>query len=160
MSTETIPAGGQLYALGAITAAKQPDFPRGLDLTIGGTAGDINASTVTVYGTNFAGTAISEDFGLSEDAAEVLHGAKAFKTVTKVLVPAQDGAGVTLKLGVNDKLGLNEKLSVNAVLYAMLNGVLESTAPTVTVSSTVLESNTVDLFSALSGTVVKVGLWV
>jgi len=42
------------------------------------------------------------------------------------------------------------------VVAASLNNVREGTHPTVTVSATALESNTVDLNSALAGTPVKI----
>jgi hypothetical protein len=69
-----------------------------------------------------------------------------------------DGTGATISIGWGDKLGLPLKLSHNTVLFAFLNNTLEGTAPTVTVSSSVLSSNTIDLNSALNGTKVDVYL--
>lgn len=57
-----------------------------------------------------------------------------------------------VSVGWNDKLGLPFLLDHNTVLAAYVNKTKESSAPTVTVSATALESNTLDLDSALAGT--------
>lgn len=138
------------------TFLAQPDVPRAIRLTLGGTAADIKGCNITITGTDAAGDALTEDVAITENTAGVYDGAKAFKTVSKVSIPAQDGAGVTVKVGVNEKLGLADKLAFNSVLFTTLNGANEGTAPTVTTSSTVLASNTIDLNSSLSGHDVKV----
>lgn len=63
-----------------------------------------------------------------------------------------------VSVGWNDILGLPYKLSHNTVLAAYLNNVKEGTAPSVAVSAIALESNTVDLNSALDGHAVDVYL--
>ena len=128
-----------------------PPFPRNLIVTPGGTTAGVPAGNVTVSGTNFAGEAITEDFAFLANATAATVGAKAFKTVTSVSIPQLDEAGATFKVGWGDKIGLPLKLAYNAVLGATLNGVRETTFPTVAYSSTVLESNTVDLNSAHDG---------
>lgn len=62
----------------------------------------------------------------------------------------------TVSVGWGNKLGLPFPALHNTVLLAFLNGVAESTPPTVTVSGTEIESNTVKLNSALNGTAVAV----
>lgn len=153
MAEAAIPAAGISCLIGKI--AVQPDVARGINLVLGGVAGDTNEGTITVSGEDFAGAALSEDYTVVEDTSGTLAGTKAFKTVTRVFVNPQDGAGVTLKVGTNDKLGLNEKLSIDTVLWATLNGVKEAVTPTVTVSSTVLALNTLDLNSNLNNTAVR-----
>lgn len=66
----------------------------------------------------------------------------------------------TVAVGFNDKLGIPYTLAHNTVLTAYHNNVLEATAATVTVSTTALESNTVDLNTALDGNVVDVYIMV
>ena len=112
--------------------------------------------TVIVVGTDISGAAITETITPSTGA--VVQGAKAFKTVTSVT-----GAGWvintgndTIKVGMGDVLGLPDKLGQNSVIAAYLNGVREATAPTVTFSSSVLSTNTIDLNSACDGNAVKV----
>lgn len=63
-----------------------------------------------------------------------------------------------VSVGWNDILGLPYKLSHNTVLAAYLNNVKEVTAPNVAISASALESNTIDLNSALDGHVVDVYL--
>lgn len=135
-----------------------PPFPRNLIVTPGGTTAGVPAGNVTVTGTNFAGETITEDFAFLANATAATVGAKAFKTVEFVSIPQLDEAGATFKVGWGDKIGLPVKLAYNAVLGATLNGVRETTFPTVTYSSTALESNTVDLNSALDGHEVKIFL--
>ncbi|MFX4263119.1 hypothetical protein ACOBQJ_13105 [Pelotomaculum propionicicum] len=63
-----------------------------------------------------------------------------------------------VSVGWNDILGLPYRLSHNTVLAAYLNNVKEGTAPSVAISATALESNTIDLNSALDGHAVDVYL--
>jgi hypothetical protein len=141
------------------TEITSPAIPRNITATAGGTAGDIKAIQVTIAGTNYADEVISEDLpAFTVDTAGIVTGSKAFKTVISITIPAHDGTGATTSIGWGDKLGLPYTLTHNTVLSAFLDNTLESTAPTVTVSSTAIESNTVDLNSALNGKVVDVYL--
>lgn len=137
------------------TGFTAPAVPRSITATAGGTAGSIKAVKVKVYGTNYLDEAISEELdAFTVDTAGVVESDKAFKTVTKVEIPAMDGAGVTVTIGFGDKLGLPFKLAHNTVLFAFLDNTKEGTAPTVTTSATDFEGNTLDLNSALAGKVV------
>lgn len=137
-------------------AFTQPATPKCLTATAGGTATDIKAVQVVVEGTDYAGDVITETLPVfTVDTAGTVQGTKAFKTVTKVTIPAMDGNGATVAIGFNEKLGIPYKLECNTVLMACLNKVKEGTAPTVTVSATELALNTIDLNSALNGTVVE-----
>lgn len=135
-----------------------PPYARNLVVTPGGTTAGVPTGNVTITGTNLAGESISEDFAFVANATAATVGAKAFKTVTSVSIPQLDEAGATFKVGFGDKIGLPLKMAYNAVLGATLNGVRETTFPTVAYSATVLESNTVDLNSALDGHEVKIFL--
>lgn len=139
------------------TGITNPSVPRCLSATAGGTAGDIKAISVVVAGTNYAGDSISETLpAFTVDTAGTVQGSKAFKTVTSITIPAHDGTGATTAVGFNEKLGLPDKLPTNTVLFASLGGTREGTAPTVTASASALESNTVDLNSALNSSEVKI----
>ncbi len=139
------------------TGFTQPSTPRNVTATFGGTATDIKAIAVVVHGTNFDDEVISETLPVAtENTAGIVTGNKAFKTITSVVIPAHDGTGATTSIGYGTKLGLPAKLKRNTVLAAFLNGVRETTAPTVAFSATVLESNTVILNSALNGSDVVV----
>lgn len=137
-----------------------PDVPRCLTATAGGTAGDIAAIQVTITGTDASGATITEDLpAFTENSTGTVVGSKAFATVTEVVIPAHDGTGATTSVGTSEKLGIGQHLGRNTVLAAFLDGVKEGTAPTVAVSATALSSNTIDLDSSLDGTEVLVDLY-
>ncbi|MDT8901163.1 hypothetical protein [Anaeroselena agilis] len=150
--------GGQTAAADVVTTnITNPDVPRNITATAGGTAGDIGAVAVTIEGTNAAGEVISETLpAFTANTAATKAGNKAFKTVTKITTPAHDGTGATTAIGWGSKLGLVHKLAHNTVLAAYIDNTIEDTAPTVAVSATALESNTVTLASTLDGDPVDV----
>ena len=134
-----------------------PAIPRALEVVVGGTGDDAKAnSTVVIHGTNIEDKPISETFTLTGDKTETLVGSKAFKTVTSVVIGAQDGTGVTFTVGWTDKLGLPFKWSESHIAFATLNGTRETTDPTLAVSSEAVEANTITLNSALDGHAVEV----
>lgn len=140
------------------TAITNPPYPRNVSATAGGTGVDIKAITVTVAGTNYLDAAISEVLpAFTVDTPGTVLGAKAFKTVTSITIPAHDGTGATTSIGFGDKLGLPFYLADgNTVLQAQLAGVKEGTAPTVVADADEIEKSTVDLNSALNGTAVTI----
>jgi hypothetical protein len=143
------------------TEITNPAVPRNITATAGGTAGSIKAIQVVIEGTNYADEVITETLpAFTVDTAGTVEGNKAFKTVTKITIPAHDATSATTIIGFGDKLGLPYLLGHNTVLNAYLNNVKESTAPTVTVSATALCNNTIKLNSALAGTVVDAYLMV
>jgi hypothetical protein len=142
------------------TGITNPPTPRALTATAGGTAGDVAAISVTINGTNADGAAISEVLpAFTVNTTGTVTGNKAFATVTSVTIPAHDGTGATTSIGTSAKLGLGYHLGRNTVVNAYLNGAREGTAPTVAVSATELENNTVQLNSALNGTPVIVDFY-
>lgn len=116
--------------------------------------------TLTIVGTDISGAALSETIAPTANTTTTT--LNAFKTVTSITGAGwvRDGAGGTedtIKIGTSEAIGLPDKLSDTAqILSVSLNGVKEATAPTITVSSTVLAKNTVDLNSALNGNPVKI----
>jgi hypothetical protein len=143
------------------TGITNPSVPRNITATVGGTATDIKAIQVIVEGTNYADEVITETLpAFTVDTAGTVTGNKAFKTVTKITVPAHDGTGATTAVGFGEKLGLPYKLSHNTVLKTYKDNIEEGIAPTVTTSTTALENNTIDLNSALNSKVVDVYLLV
>lgn len=142
------------------TGITNPDAPRALTATTGGTAADVAAVQVTVTGTDITGATITETLPIfTLNTATTVTGSKAFKTVTSYSVPAMDGTGATVAIGTAEKLGLPVCLARNTVIAAYLAGTKEGTAPTVAVSSTELASNTADLNSTLNGGAVIVDLY-
>lgn len=90
-----------------------PDVPRALSVTPGGTTGDIQESVVTVTGTNVEGKTISEAFRFAADANAVVNGNLAFRTVTSVNIDAQLSTAATFSVGTTNKLGVNHRLYTN-----------------------------------------------
>lgn len=140
------------------TDISNPPYPRNITLDIGGTAGDVKAGDIVVYGTNICDELISETFTLVDDTDTDQVGDLAFKTVNKIVIPAQDGTGATFTFGFGDKLGLPFKLDRNTVILTMHNKTAESNAPTVAVDADEIEKNTIDLNTALNGKEVDVFL--
>jgi len=139
------------------TAITSPVVPRNVTATSGGTATDIKAVQVVVAGTNIYDEPITETLPVfTVDSATTVVGSKAFKTVTSITIPAHDGTGATTAVGLGAKLALPVKLDRDTIVNAYLAGVREATRPTVTFSSTAVESNTVTLSSALAGTAVLI----
>ena len=137
-----------------------PAVPRNITATVAcDTVANIKAVKVKITGTNYAGEIITEELpAFTEDTAGTVEGNKAFKTITKIEVPAMDGADVSVTIGWGDKLGLPYKLAHNTCLMAFLDNTIEATAPVIAVSASKIEDNTVDLNSNLNGKVVDVYL--
>lgn len=135
------------------TGITNPDVPRALQIK-GNQAGV--TGNVVITGKNINDETITET--IVANAANAVQGNKAFKSVSQIVMPARAGAGDTISVGFNDKLGMPYLLSHNTVLAAYLNNAKEGTAPTVTVSASAEDGNTVDLNSALDGNPVDVYL--
>lgn len=163
-STTAIHAALAVLATGGpqvvTTGITQPDVPRNVTATAGGTAGDIKAVQVTVTGKNVAGETITETLpAFTVDTPGTVVGSKAFASIDSYSVPAMDGTGATVALGTGSKLGLPNRLGRNSVLHAFFDDVKEGTDPTVAVNADDFEANTVTLNSALDGSSVTVAYY-
>ena len=136
----------------------QPPCARNVTVTVAATtAGHVKAAPIVVTGTSLAGEVITESFTPTVDTPATLVGAKAFKTVTSVTVPAQDGDSVTVDVGFGQLIGLPYKIAKKRVLLTLNDGVVD-TAPALTISTSALESNTVDFNGSLDGSVMDMSL--
>jgi hypothetical protein len=141
------------------TGITSPAYARVISATAGGTAADIKAIQVIIEGTDMDNKTITETLpAFTVDTAGTVTGTKAFRTVTKVTIPAHDGTGATTAIGFGAALGIPYKLAHNTVLLAYRDNTREGTLPTVTTSATVLDANKFTLNSALNGTKVDVYL--
>lgn len=129
------------------TGITDPDIPRNITATAGGTATDIKAIQVTVTGTNEDDEVISETLpAFTVDTAGTVTGSKVFKTVTSISLPAHDGTGATTSVGYGNTLGVGRKLGdADQVVLAVLGTSI--VAPTVTVDAEAVEGNSVDISS-------------
>ena len=134
------------------TAITSPPYPRNLIITPGGTTGDVAACNITVTGTNIADELITEDFAFLANATGATTGTKAFKTVTGISIPQQDGAGATFTVGFGELLGLPIMLAEKTLVFALDDGFI-MTAPALTVDADEIEKNIIDINGSLDGSV-------
>ncbi len=159
--TDTATASTTLLKTGQATSASvtttmttfsaQPDVARNLVITPGGTTADVPAGDVVVTGTNIRGDVITENFTFAANASTATTGSKAFKTVTSVQFPIQDGAAATYDIGTGVKLGLSRKMNADNYLNGSVDGTFETTRATVAFSNSAVDSNTVTFNTAPNG---------
>ena len=134
------------------TAITNPPYPRNITVTPGDTTGDIKAGTVIITGTNIADDVITEEFAFLADAADAKVGAKAFKTVTSIYIPVQEGTGASFTIGFGELLGLPLMLDAKPLVFVLDDGVI-ATAPVITADADELEKNVIDVNGSLDGSV-------
>ena len=134
------------------TFLRQPDWPRNIVVVVAATtAADIAACNIVVTGINFADEVITETHAVTADTAGTFTGTKAFKTVTSVVVPIQDGASVTVDVGWGVIFGLPYKLYADElVLLKLFNKAVD--AATVIADAADVEKNTIDMAGTPDGT--------
>ena len=149
--TDGLLDGTALPAAAADYTAFVNDMPYARNITAvcsGTQTGDI-----TVTGTNLADEVISEDITLVSDTP--VAGLSAFKTVTNINLPSKVGSE-TIDIGWGDVIGLPFMFTEIPCLWATDDGVIETTAPTVVVDEDEVEKNTIDLDTAMNGSVIDI----
>ena len=140
--------GASAAAVVDTTITAQPDVPRNLVITPGGTTTDIESCVIVVAGTNYNGGSITESFTFAANATDAVVGAEAFKTVTSVTFPANcesGGFAATWDIGVGEKLGAKRCMaSAGHLVFSTVSGAYETTRATVTADADELEKNTFD----------------
>lgn len=139
------------------TGITNPDVPRNLSVTPAGTTADVAAGDVTITGTNVEGKVISEAFTFLANASTATVGVKAFKTVTSIAIPIQDGAAATFSVDTGAKLGIGMRNIASMpikVLARSSTGVetLEDASASA-FSATLVESNTVTTTTTMDAAV-------
>jgi len=144
-----------------ITEITNPGVPRNITATAGGTAGSIKAVQIIIEGTNYNDEVITETLpAFTLDTAGLVEGNKAFRTITKIICPAHDAVSASVSIGFGEKLGLPYRLVHNTIRDVFLDNVKEAIASTIVTNATELESNTIDLNSALNGKIIDIYLMV
>ena len=138
------------------TGFTDPPCPRNITATSDDATGDnadIKAVQVIVTGTNILDEVITETLPVfTVNSSDTVAGAKAFKTLTQAVIPAMDTPyDATVSIGFGDILGLPYERDEIPLIDCFLDSVLEGTAATITAHITNIESNTIDLDSALDG---------
>lgn len=126
-------------------------YPRNLTIVASAT----QTGDCVITGTNIADKVITETIKFTSDTPAV--GTKAFKTVTSIVLPAKAGTE-NVDIGWGDVLGLPFLLTQRPLLWATDDGVIEATAPTLTVDADEIEKNTIDLNTAMDGSVIDIYL--
>lgn len=137
-----------------------PDVPRNLTVTGGGTTAQILDSVVTVNGYNIEGKPISEAFRFAASTGGTVTGVKAFKTVTSVVIGQQSGSGATFAVGTGNKLGANHRLfnqqtTVKVYTQSAAYGAYTlQNAPVIVSSEQNVENNTVTPATVPNGSLI------
>ncbi len=133
------------------TAITNPPCPRTLSIT-GTMAGGSLTGNVVITGTDAGDNVITDTIALNDNAT--VAGVCAFKTVTSIALPVRVTAADTVKIGYTEALGIGAKLTHNTNFRTFHNNTLEGTAATVVCDATYMYKNTIDLNTALNGSVV------
>jgi len=126
----------------------QPDWPRNIVVVLNAsTAGDIAAGNIVVKGKNFADEEITETHTVTAGTPGTpgtFTGSIAFKEVTSVTVPVQDGGSVTINVGWGKVFGIPYKLEADEqVILKLFNKSADS--GTVTCDAVDIEKNVISL---------------
>lgn len=93
------------------TGFTNPDMARTVRVVIAGTATHVKAVAAALTGTDIEDTAITETLAtFTANTLQTKTSTKAFKTVTALSVPAMDGNGCTVSVGIAAGLGLDRKV--------------------------------------------------
>ena len=148
-------AGDTTGAGATVTAASitDPDVPRVLTVTPGGTTADVAAGNVVITGTNCKGETVTDTLAFEANASSATTGVVAFKTITSIAFPAEDADyDATWSVGITDKLGICKCLAdAGDVAWASADGTYEGTRPTCTADVDEVEKNVCDPNTACDG---------
>lgn len=140
------------------TGITNPDVPRALVITTGGTTASVAAGIVEIHGTNVEGAVIHEEIALTAAQNGATNGVKAFKTVTSIDYPPMGGAGAEIAVGTQNKLGVNHRLpssetTVKVFSATTVAGALTlQAAPTLSLDESSVEQNLVTPATTPDGT--------
>lgn len=101
---------GSTSAQTITTGITNPDVPRVLAITLGGSG--FSADTMTITGLNVEGKTITDTITYTSSTGQVL-GALVFKTVTSIGLKGSLGASATVSIDTTNKLGLVHRCPPN-----------------------------------------------
>ena len=128
------------------TAITNPDYPRTVSIT--GNAVGITGDVV-IIGTNCSDEEITDT--IASSGSSTVNGVKAFKTVTRITLPARNAESDTISIGTTVYLGLNRIANTVLPIKAVFNDIVEATNPTITIDDTDIEKNLISFDSTLDG---------
>ena len=139
------------------TSITDPDAPRALSVTPGGTTADIRDNAIVITGVNVEGKTITDTFKVEKSSSTIVNGNKAFKRVTSIAIPPMDGTGATFTVGTLNQMGMNHRLYPNNTTIKVVSdtGTTQTlqAAPTINRTDTaVVENNLITPATAPDGT--------
>ena len=100
----------------------QPDVPRVLAITIGGSG--YSSDSILINGVNVEGKPITDTIAYTTNAQVV--GKLVFKRVTSVVIPSTSGTSATVTIDTSAKIGLNQRLVPNYSTIVCISGTVAS----------------------------------
>lgn len=94
------------------------DAPRNITITTS-SSGDIDAVDVVITGRDVNNRALTETITLTDAGNTTDVGLSAFRTVTRVQIPAQSGTGGAIEIGFGEAVGLSKPIKVRAGLTSV-----------------------------------------
>lgn len=85
------------------------DPPRNVTFTASNST-DFNAVSMVVEGTDLHGRVMTETIALTDNGNTTNSGVKCFRTVTRITIPAQGGAGGSYTIGFGPVMGLSKPI--------------------------------------------------
>jgi hypothetical protein len=124
------------------TGFTNPGVPRTITATSGGTANDIGAVAVYIYGTDYQDNAIEEELPyFTANSATTVESTRAYKTITKVMLPVHDGAAATTSIGFGNGIGLPYLLDHTVGMKLAIGGTEDANAPTYNIDADEISKN-------------------
>lgn len=131
------------------TGFTNPGVPRTITATSGGTANDIGAVAVYIYGTDYQDNAIEEQLPyFTANSATTVESTRAYKTITKVMLPVHDGAAATTSIGFGNGIGLPYLLDHTVGMKLAIGGVEDANAATFNIDADEISKNYVAINSS------------
>lgn len=114
----------------------QPDVPRVLAITIGGSG--FSNDSIVINGYNIEGKAIADT--LAYTGTGQVQGALVFKYVTSVVIPSTSGASMTLTVDTLNKIGINHRCVPNFTTAVVIHDTADNNGPYPTANRPVVEA--------------------
>lgn len=131
-------------AITVTTFLAQPDVPRNLVVTPGGTTADVGAGNVVITGTDYSGNTISESLAIIANQTTASTGSKAFRSIVSIAFPAEDSPyGALWSVGVGTKLGLQGCLDGTGWYWKGLVDGVDLTGSTIASDDDEVSKNTI-----------------
>lgn len=155
-SSTTVLVNGQSVSGFAVntlgTFVAQPDVPRTISVTFGGSLGSVGGGNVVVAGLNIFGKPILEQLAIGNGQAGSVTTQRAFQSVSSVTLPASLGVSSLVSVGLGSSLGLIRCSDrVGDYVFSEFDSAYETSRGTMKVNSTLVELNTFQPNGTLNG---------